>query len=152
VEGVLLSGVEGADMFTQNQTIGGVTIIFDTLFTDIQTDQVPGLTDKKKVGHKITISFKVPLLSNDLLRFALAQPPSNISGNYLYINNDPPYHYSVTVELPLSSGRVKNLVFEKCVLLGATEIKISPGEQTAWEIKFEAVWAGTRYGYSLKET
>jgi len=133
-------------------TLDGVAISFETEWIDIHTDQIPGVTKKKKANHKIIVSFKVPELSFDMLKYALSQPDANISGDTMDINLDERPLHSIFINIPQATGRVWKFVFDSCVCLGATEIVYKKGEQTAWEIKFEAIWksAQGRWGYASK--
>lgn len=121
-------------------TLDGVQIRFETQFADQHMDQIPGIATKKKMGHKVTISFKVPELTADLAVFALAQPDSNLTGGTLVIDNDQRAADVVTIEIPSVSGRAYQYWFHKCYCLGASEIRFANGQQAAWQIDFEAFW------------
>jgi len=121
-------------------TLDGVNISFDTQWMDISVDQIPGTAIKKKLSHKIIVSFKVPELSGVLLKFAFAQPDESLVGTNLEISNNTRPTETLDIVIPTVSGRVRLFSFLRAFCLGATEIKFGNGEQTAWELKFECLY------------
>lgn len=120
-------------------TLDGVTITYESEWLDIETDQIPGTTIKKRTKMRVLISFKVPELTIHWAKLALAQADANVSGTTLTINNDDPGEEPVDIYLPDVTGRMKELTFDRCRLLGVTEIGFNKGEQTGFKIEIEAL-------------
>jgi len=131
-------------------TLDGVQIRFETQFADCHMDQIPGVATKRKMGHRVLISFKVAEFTSDMAALALAQPASNLaSARTLTIDNDLRDAEQVTIEIPQYVNRCYQFVFYKCYCLGASEVRFANGQQAAWQIDLEAVWypALSKWGY-----
>lgn len=130
-------------------TLDGVVITLDTENIEINTDQIPGPTKIKKVSHKIIISFRIPEHTTDNLKYALAQPDSNLDSNNLTIDNDERTAETVIVKIPGGTGRISHFTFTNCVFLGMSEVGYKKGEQAAFEVRLQALWSSGDSYYGI---
>jgi hypothetical protein len=130
-------------------TLGGVTISFETEWLDIECDQSPGFLLKRKIRHNIFIEFVLPELNYNGALASLCQPDANWSSGLkiLSISNDKRPQLQCDIIWTSASGRVH--AFGGLVeFVGNSELILNKGQQSGWKVKLQVVYntSSSKYG------
>lgn len=138
VDEIVFTPYGGGTPSSYYYTVGGVEIVPEHGWVDLECDQVPGIAGKKRFKFGMVLSFAVPELEKHKGKIAFAQCEANAASTFLYLDNQAPQEWDIEIKIPPTGGtpRLVLIHFFRCVPIGGESLAVRNSEQTVFRQRF----------------